>query len=194
MSRARDPIAVSAGEEWSMRQCRWVLGVLACMTTLACDLEADRVPVAPPLGIAGTGQPAPPELGGAGGAGGTCTAAAAGGPAMGTFAGGPTSSGSIVSQHFSDATQRADDPPPPISGGTLLTTADGRQLVAADPDRDAVYVIDVEKRSLVRRIELSPKDEPGRVVQDAAGRIHVALRGGRSVASFELTADAPVRR
>ena len=34
----------------------------------------------------------------------------------------------------------ASVPPPPISGGTLLVTSDGTHAVAADPDRDSLYV------------------------------------------------------
>ncbi len=89
---------------------------------------------------------------------------------------------------------RAEKRTPPISGGTLLASADGTKLIAADPDRDAVYVIDVATRTLQRKIELAPFDEPGRVVEDKAGRVHVALRGGRSIASFELEGAAPVLR
>lgn len=88
----------------------------------------------------------------------------------------------------------SDKPPPRISGGTLLTTADRQTLVAADPDRDLIYVVDIAKQALARRIELSPGDEPGRLTQDKTGAVHVALRGGRSIASFTLGADAPVRR
>lgn len=111
-------------------------------------------------------------------------------PAMPTF--NPGASG--LSAEFQAPVVVSPVAPPPISGGTLFTTSDGKTLIAADPDRDAIYVIDVAKRELIRRIELSAKDEPGRVVQDRAGRIHVALRGGRSVASFALTPETPVTR
>ncbi|HEX2660203.1 MAG TPA: hypothetical protein VHU40_18095, partial [Polyangia bacterium] len=33
-------------------------------------------------------------------------------------------------------------PPPAITGGTLLALADGRTAVAADPDRDKIFVVD----------------------------------------------------
>ena len=33
--------------------------------------------------------------------------------------------------------------PPAITGGTLLVLADGKTAVAADPDRDAIYVVDL---------------------------------------------------
>jgi hypothetical protein len=88
----------------------------------------------------------------------------------------------------------ADKAPPPISGGTLLTSADGKTLIAADSDRDAIYLIDPATSTLTRRIELAPSDEPGRIIQDKSGTVHVALRGGRGIASFALGADSLVRR
>lgn len=44
-------------------------------------------------------------------------------------------------------TVTASTPPPPISGGTLLVTQDGKTAVAADPDRDAIYGIDLASLS-----------------------------------------------
>jgi hypothetical protein len=81
-------------------------------------------------------------------------------------------------------------PPPPISGGTLLVLADGRTAVASDPDRDAVYVVDVPSASLTYTLSFEPPgfdhapakpgtrrhDEPGRLVEDGLGRVHAALR------------------
>jgi hypothetical protein len=85
------------------------------------------------------------------------------------------------------AVQRADTAPPPISGGTLLSTRDGKLVVASDPDRDQLYFVDSVARSLLHVRQLAAGDEPGRLVEDAAGRIHVSLRGGHAVAT--LTRD-----
>jgi cytochrome c553 len=90
--------------------------------------------------------------------------------------------------------QQADTSPPPISGGTLLATRDGKLLVAADSDRDQLYFVDNAARSLMHVRQLQPGDEPGRVVEDAAGRIHVALRGGRAVATLGRAADSAITR
>src|SRR5688500_748034 len=38
---------------------------------------------------------------------------------------------------------RAAEAPPPISGGTLLVTSDQERAVAADPDRDAIWVVEL---------------------------------------------------
>src|SRR4051812_41758383 len=62
-------------------------------------------------------------------------------------------------------------PPPPISGGTLHITQSGL-AVAADSDRDLVWLVDLNTKA-VSKVALKKGDEPGRVVEDAAGRIHV---------------------
>jgi mono/diheme cytochrome c family protein len=75
--------------------------------------------------------------------------------------------------------------PPAISGGTLLVLADGHTAVAADPDRDQVYVVDLGGRALAATVHLEPGDEPGRSVQDAAGLVHLALRRGGAVVTID---------
>jgi mono/diheme cytochrome c family protein len=84
---------------------------------------------------------------------------------------------------------KAERPVPAITGGTLLTLADGKTAVASDPDRDRVYVVDLTGPLKVRAtVLLSPGDEPGRVIEDGAKRIHVALRGGGAVVTIDPTA------
>lgn len=81
-----------------------------------------------------------------------------------------------VSPDLPDVTTRAARPVPALSGGTLLALSDGTTLVASDPERDQVYVVD-SARDLVRAVvPLQPGDEPGRLAEDAAGRVHVVLR------------------
>ena len=78
----------------------------------------------------------------------------------------------------------ASDPPPPwgvpISGGTMLVTHDGSSAVIADPDRDRLLIVDLSNGN-ANEIALTAGDEPGRLVEDAAGRVHVALRRGGAV-------------
>lgn len=71
----------------------------------------------------------------------------------------------------------AAKPPPPLSGGTLLALNDGATVVASDPDRDTIFVANVEDKKLVATIQLQEGDEPGRAVQDHEGNVHVLLRG-----------------
>lgn len=85
-------------------------------------------------------------------------------------------------------------PPPPISGGTLLVTHGGYTAVAADPDRDLVYVVDLASRRLARTIALQPGDEPGRVAEDGGGRVHVALRGGGALVTLDPATGAVLAR
>jgi cytochrome c553 len=82
--------------------------------------------------------------------------------------------------------------PPPISGGTLLVTSND-VAVAADSDRDVVYVVDLGSEA-VSTIALQPGDEPGRVIQDGRGRVHVALRRAGAVATLDLESKSVVAR
>jgi cytochrome c553 len=76
--------------------------------------------------------------------------------------------------------------PPPISGGTLLIARDGFTAIAADPDRDRISVVDLRDGTIVGHVALVAGDQPGRLVQDAAGHVHVALRGGAAVATLDI--------
>ena len=84
--------------------------------------------------------------------------------------------------------------PRPVSGGTLLVLASGDVAVASDPDRDRVYVVDLRARAVRSTLELSAGDEPGRLVEDAAGNVHVALRRGGAVVTFDPTTGLVMAR
>jgi hypothetical protein len=75
--------------------------------------------------------------------------------------------------------------PPPISGGTLLVTRDQQRAVVSDPDRDRVYVVDLvgKKRSAVISLELGA--EPGRLIEDSDGHVHLALRRAGAVLTID---------
>jgi hypothetical protein len=72
-------------------------------------------------------------------------------------------------------------PPPwgvPITGGTMHIARDGKAIIA-DPDRDRILTVDLASLGTpVVELALQPGDEPGRIAEDGAGRIHVALRRG----------------
>ena len=79
------------------------------------------------------------------------------------------------------------EPPPPISGGTLAIDRTQNVAVAADPDRDRVYVVDLPNRTVRHTVTLAHKSEPGRVAIDGSGRAHVLLRNTGEVATIDLT-------
>jgi mono/diheme cytochrome c family protein len=83
--------------------------------------------------------------------------------------------------------------PPPISGGTLIVSSTGR-AVAADSDRDLVWMVDLASPKQITKVALQAGDEPGRVVEDGSGRVHVALRGAGAVATIDLTSGQIVDR
>jgi hypothetical protein len=99
-----------------------------------------------------------------------------------------------VPQPVFPTTVRAAVPPPPISGGTLIVLADGHTAVAADPDRDAVYVVDASAAKLLATVRLQAGDEPGRLIEDGAGRVHVALRGAGAIATIDPAAGVVLSR
>jgi len=80
------------------------------------------------------------------------------------------------------------NPPPswgvPISGGTMLISRDQKRAVIADPDRDRVLSVDLRDGSNIIEVPLNANDEPGRLIEDGAGRIHVALRRGGAIVTF----------
>jgi mono/diheme cytochrome c family protein len=88
---------------------------------------------------------------------------------------------------------RASRMPVPISGGTLLVTRKGSRAVASDPDRDAIVIADLDSDFLTT-LPLEKGDEPGRLVEDDAGRVHVALRRGGAVVTIDPVALTVVER
>ena len=94
-------------------------------------------------------------------------------------------------------TVTASKPPAPLSGGTLRVLADGKTAVAADPDRDQLSIVDLVGNTVKATIALAAGDEPGRSVEDAAGRVHVVARGGGALYTIDpalaaVTARRPV--
>jgi mono/diheme cytochrome c family protein/DNA-binding beta-propeller fold protein YncE len=82
-------------------------------------------------------------------------------------------------------------PPPwgvPISGGNMLITRGGDQAVLADPDRDRLMVVTLASGE-TRELPLNAGDEPGRLVEDGAGRVHIALRRGGALVTYDVAAN-----
>jgi hypothetical protein len=93
-----------------------------------------------------------------------------------------------------DTSLSAADPPPAISGGTLAILADGVTAVAADPDRDTIAVANLTTNTLTATIALQLHDEPGRLVADAAGHVHVILRRGGALVTIDPVAGTILAR
>ena len=141
--------------------------------------------------------PPPPPPTGAGpvastGSGGTAGQAATGGGGAGSAAACATLPGAappprniMLQPDLSGPVVSATVAPRPVSGGTLLVLADGSTAVASDPDRDVVYVVDLETRAVRATVALWAGDEPGRLVEDGAGLVHVALRRGGAVVTID---------
>jgi hypothetical protein len=75
----------------------------------------------------------------------------------------------------------------PISGGTMLVTRDGTRAIVADPDRDRVMIVDLDRSETTAEIDVKAGSEPGRIVEDGAGRVHVALRGSGELLTLDAT-------
>jgi cytochrome c len=100
----------------------------------------------------------------------------------------------ILEVDLPDAAVVASTPPPPVSGGTLLVTRDGTKAIAADPDRDAIEIVDLDSYTLAATVALRAGDEPGRLIEDGTGAIHVALRRGGAVVTIDPAAGAVTAR
>lgn len=87
-----------------------------------------------------------------------------------------------------------DVAPPPLSGGTMLLSRDGKTVIASDPDRDLVSLLDIASATIRVQVALSPHDEPGRLVEDNGGQVHVALRGAGEVATISLASGQLLER
>lgn len=74
----------------------------------------------------------------------------------------------------------------PLSGGTLLVASDGRTAVASDPDRDRLWITDLTGEGAPRVVNLGAGADPGRVLEDGRGRVHVVLRGGGELITLDL--------
>ncbi|MEJ7603659.1 MAG: hypothetical protein WKG01_37575 [Kofleriaceae bacterium] len=100
----------------------------------------------------------------------------------------------ILAAGCDDPAGPATNPPPPwgapISGGNLIVTASGHAVIA-DPDRDRIMSTDLASGTTIE-VALEAHDEPGRLVEDAAGRIHVALRRGNAIVTLDGAARAQV--
>lgn len=88
-------------------------------------------------------------------------------------------------------------PPPwgtPITGGTMVIARNGSHAVISDPDRDRILTVDLATRLVTAEITLTQGEQPGRVVEDGAGRFHVAMRQGGELVTFNIVGEVLDRR
>jgi len=145
-----------------------------------------------PGAVSSSGGASPAGTGGLPGSGGTPVSGIAGATGVATVPGATcTNLGTFDIEAIAGGTllnlspTPAAVPPPAVSGGTLRVLRDDHTAVAADPDRDQVYIVDLDATTLTATVTLSPGDEPGRVIEDAAGYVHVALRRGGAVVTID---------
>lgn len=80
----------------------------------------------------------------------------------------------------------------PISGGTLFVTS-GDLAIVSDPDRDRIVVVDLTLRRVRGSVSV-PGGQPGRIAEDARGRVHAVLRGSGEIVSFDPMHPADATR
>jgi len=81
----------------------------------------------------------------------------------------------------------------PVVGGTLLVMRDGSTIVAADPDRDAVFLVNQASHA-VTPVSLSRGDEPGRLAEGPDGTLFVALRRGGALLQIDARSATITQR
>ena len=81
----------------------------------------------------------------------------------------------------------------PVIGGTLLVTEDGALAAAADPDRDAIFLVDLPSKA-VRPVMLAAGDEPGRLAEGAAGTLYAVARGSGALLVLDIASATVSQR
>jgi hypothetical protein len=81
----------------------------------------------------------------------------------------------------------------PISGGNMIIAHDGHHAIIADADRDRVMSVDLASGA-TKELDLGKDAEPGRLVEDAAGRIHIALRRGGALVTLDESLNVIAKR
>ena len=171
-----------------------LLGLSACLVSPNPDITPDDSDPSGAGGSGGTatgtgggggsggtgGVPRPPSTGGSSGTGGFAGSGFFDGGFAGKAGGFPIDGGT-----FSEVVVESEDSPPPLAGGTLAIIGGGTRVAVSDPDRDQVVAVNLDAMSIVSTAVLARGDEPGRLVEDGQGRVHVALRSGRGVAVID---------
>ncbi|MDX2012436.1 MAG: c-type cytochrome [Myxococcaceae bacterium] len=75
--------------------------------------------------------------------------------------------------------------PAPLFGGTVAVALDGRTVAVSDPDRDLLWIVDVDK-GVQAKVTLPAGSQPGRAIDDGQGHFVVALRKRGQVARVSM--------
>jgi mono/diheme cytochrome c family protein len=182
----------------SIMRAAWVGCGLLVVSATACGARPDTsLDSDPTSGVGGSGG-ASTGTGTNGGRGGALPPLPGTGGSAGIRDGGFGGTGKVGppvdAGTYSEAVVESEDSPPALAGGTLAIIGGGRRAAASDPDRDQVVTVDLDAMSIVSTAELARGDEPGRLVEDGDGRVHVALRGGRAVAVIDPTGGTVLAR
>ncbi len=81
-----------------------------------------------------------------------------------------------------------------VSGGTLAVLTDDSAVIVSDPQRDLVSIVDLAGLSVRHSVKLQAGDEPGRIVEGAEKRVHVALRGAGVLLSLDAVTGKILER
>ncbi len=122
---------------------------------------------------------------GSGGFSGTGGFGGSGGGSIDFFDGGFAGGSGGCFGGFDGEPPVAHGTPPAVSGGTMVVMADGT-IVAGDPDRDVLWVVE-NQGALVRRVDLAPGSQPGRVVASDGDTAWVLLRRGNALAKLTVS-------
>ena len=100
----------------------------------------------------------------------------------------PNPNGTYATPVFGGEANQAATAPPPVTGGSVRIVKSGNAAFAivSDPEEDMIDIVSLDGTpALTGQIALSPGDEPNRMVADAAGMVHVVLRGGGAIATID---------
>lgn len=106
----------------------------------------------------------------------------------------PTSPGVVALRAAGEEPRTEPTRSPPVRGGTLLVTRDQR-VVVSDADHDVVWILSLaDGIRVMGRVALEPGDEPWRLAEDGAGRVHATLRGAGEVVTIDVDRGALAAR
>src|SRR4051812_19190703 len=127
-------------------QCACSLAAVLSLASMACHAPGEYT-----IGASAAAAPS------AGGSAGSATGGASASAGAGQINNGFVNAGGQLALFEGQVERRPAALP--IAGGTLLVTRDGATAIAADPERDQVFLVDLASRAM-RAVPVEPHDEP----------------------------------